>query len=371
MKHIKLFEAFTASQELNEAFKSSILRRLMGVNSDLPAAIANGAKLAIDQIEDGDLITTTPELARKAKGGNKITLYISDVKKKNPHADQYDMDLWLRLQKIMKVKDPDPKDAPGYFIDGADNILAVLDGDNEFLYITRDPRPDNEYNDGKWRDDYRLTDAKGKNFDDERAYGIGKGSGKGAKQYGLTSLKRVADVSDRAVVIDINALEKRYSTKGKIALRADQKDGALKYKDPWDIIEANKTRYRDILADAATKLPYAKMAKDAVDLINSQIKDGLKEFGEELPEDSMVIGNDKKGNQITTYDAARLSHDCLVMLKSYSMGVESEEWSMKEYGDVSANSKLDALKHSRWFKKAIKKIEGFDYSGYATHPYFD
>lgn len=367
MKKVKLFEEFTFSQNLNEAFKSRLLGSLVG-KGKLAPAIYNATKLALDKIEDGDLITTTPELARKALGGNKITLYISDVKKKNPYADQDEIDMWLRTGRD-ELK-TDPTEAPGYFIEGGGVVIAALNGDNEFLYITKDPRGHDEYHDGKYKSDYRLVNVKNKNFRDERSYGIGKGSGEYGKKFGLTSLKKVADVSDRAVVIDIDALEKRLSTKGKIELRASQKDGALKYSNPYQIIAANKERYRNILNDAAAKLPLAEMAKDAVDSISKQIEDAVSKSNKAESND-IVIGADKKGNQVTTDDAARLSDVILGKLRTYSEDLDRQERSIKQYGAVSNFAKVDYLEYSRWFKKAIKKIETFDYSGFGTRSWIN
>ena len=120
MKHVKLFEAFVSSQKLNEAFSSQILRNLFsggGVHSTLPKAVYGKTKIALDKIQDDDLIVTTPKDAYDAKGKNTITFYISDNEKVNPYADP-------ESSKRDQI------------IPGNEYVLCVADENNKFLSLS-------------------------------------------------------------------------------------------------------------------------------------------------------------------------------------------------------------------------------------------
>ena len=101
-------EAF-GSQRLAELFR----RKSGKLDKHLASAFYGSTKVALDKVQDEDLITSDPQTAYKAKQSNSIIFYISDNEKENPHAP-YDA---YHSNKV---------------IPGGGYLLAVTSGGNKF-----------------------------------------------------------------------------------------------------------------------------------------------------------------------------------------------------------------------------------------------
>ena len=345
MKKVKLFEAFVASQELNEAFSSQILRDLFnggGVHSTLPKAFYGKTKIALDKIQDNDLIITTPNAAYKAKGKNTITFYISDNEKVNPYAD----DIASSYDKI---------------IPGGEYMLAVADENNKF-FVDRDLHgyvPTAQQMSGKYLTPRSMETDKQRG---EETIGINK-TNKGFQGTGLISVKRIAEVADRAIIIDVDSLQQRYSTTNKIAQRHAEKVGAIAYKTDREFKSENLERYKDILQAAAVKLPLGKMVKDAIMDLTEQIKDGIKEFGRSVGEDDdVVIGTAPNGKEVTMSHASMQMNRIFGAFRSYTYAMGEQTKLKDKYGDAPARYDEDILNYAQKIKVEITKIKDFDYA---------
>lgn len=348
MKKLQLFEAFVASQKLNEAFSSQILRDLFnggGVHSTLPKAFYGKTKLALDKIQDDDLIVTTPQAAYKSKGENSIIFYISDVEKENPYAPE------------------EAKSIRSRTIPGGEYMLCVADENNKF-FVDRDLHG---YLDrvqqmsGKYKTPRSIETDKKRG---EETIGINK-TRSGWQGTGLTSVKRIAEVSDRAIIIDVDSLQQRYSTVNKIAQRDAEKVGAIAYKNDMEFKSENLKRYKDILDEVSLKLPLEKMVKDAIKDLTEQIKDGIKEFGERVgADDTVVIGTTPLGKEVTMLHASDHMKSIFYHFKRYSWSIEQQQGLKDKYGDAPTHYDEDILVDANAIRTETAKIEDFDYAGY-------
>ena len=268
-------------EELNEAFKSAKLQQLFNtkVSSEwssrsmkqLPKAFYGMTQIALDKVEDEDLIDMenpreAHSLDKKGKG-RYVTFYIVDQDKKNPHAP-----------------------AEGYTTIPA-GIIAIV-RNNNFQGVA-------------WASTYGHNNAgyKGQRLSSTTDGGVGISKKyKGWDGTGLYNPKRIADVADRAVMIDINAVQDKYSTKGKRADREAARKGATAFKSDRDFKQENIKRYKQILADKAAKLPLDKMVNDAIEMLTAQIKHGL-ESGE-TNNGEPILGYDPKGRPVRMRDAS-------------------------------------------------------------------
>lgn len=345
MKHVKLFEQFVNSQELNEAFSSQILRDLFnggGVHSTLPKAFYGKTKIALDKIQDNDLIVTTPQAAYKAKGKNTITFYISDNEKANPYADN-------------------THDGNHQIIPGGEYVLCVADENNKF-FVDRDLHGylnNVQQMSGKYKTDRSIETDKQRG---EETIGINK-TNKGYQGTGLISVKRIAEVADRAIIIDVDSLQQRYSTTDKIAQRHAEKDGAIAYKNDREFKSENLKRYKDILQSAAVKLPLGKMVQQAIMDLTEQIKDGIKEFGRSVgKDDTVVIGTAPGGKEVTMTHAAMQMNRIMGAFGHYAYVWRDQNELKNKYGDAPTRYDEDILETAHKLRLEIDKIEDFDYA---------
>lgn len=345
MKHLQLFEAFVTSQKLNEAFSSQILRNLFnggGVHGTLPEAVYGKTKIALDKIQDDDLIVTTPQDAYKSKGENSIIFYISDHEKVNPYADTV-------------------AGGKHHIIPGGEYMLAVADENNKF-FVDRDTNMelDNAQKmSGKWRSSRSIETDKQRG---EETIGINK-TNKGFQGTGLISIKRIAEVADRAIIIDVDALQQRYSTVNKREQRDAEKVGAIAYKTDREFKKENIERYKDIVQSTTVKLPLGKMVKDAIMDLTEQIKDGIKEFGRSVgKDDDVVIGTAPGGKEVTMIHAAMQMNRILGAFRSYTYAMGEQAELKDKYGDAPTHYDEDIFKHAQKIKVEITKIEDFDYA---------
>jgi hypothetical protein len=319
-------------EELNEAFKSAKLQQLFNtkVSSEwssrsmkqLPKAFYGMTQIALDKVEDEDLIDM--ENPREAHGldkkgkGRYVTFYIVDQDKKNPHAP-----------------------AEGYTTIPA-GIIAIV-RNNNFQGVT-------------WASTYGRNNAgyKGQRLSSTTDGGVGISKKyKGWDGTGLYNPKRIADVADRAIMLDINALQDKYSTMGKRADREAARKGATAFKSDKDFKQENIKRYKQILADKAAKLPLDKMVNDAIEMLTAQIKYGL-ESGE-TNNGEPILGYDPKGRPVRMRDA---SNHMSNILDDYADYVRYSNEAQTSIGDYYAGRVKEEAKS---IKDRINKIATMNY----------
>jgi len=85
---VESFSEFIENNKLNEAFASSKLAGLLvgaeKMPKDLPKAFYQMSKLALDKIQDVDIIEMDPETAKKEKRANAVYFYFTTNEKENP-----------------------------------------------------------------------------------------------------------------------------------------------------------------------------------------------------------------------------------------------------------------------------------------------
>jgi len=328
-----------SSEMINEAFKSSKLRNLVNMeqsgedryglkSSKLAQAIYGFSKIKLDEIEDADLLDLRPSDAYKtaSKDNGAIVFYIVDNEKENPYAD--------------KNSYRKPMLRPG--------ILAVSRG-KDFLGVTYDSRGSRRGKVGNI-DAYTMSskaDAIGGNKD-YRGYDAS----------GIYNIKRAADLADRAIVFYINNAEK--SSRDLIQQRADAQSGAIAFKSDVDFKKANMTRYKDILANKASKLPIDKIIEVAIEDLSKQIKDGLAK-GEKGRYGDIIIGRNKKGNEVRLRDA---SNHMSNILDDYNRYVDYVAQAEAEDGQdySSGYYKKQSKEYAKSISDKAKKIKSFDYA---------
>lgn len=313
---------------INEAFKSSKLRNLLTMSDamgwgkndvQLPKAFYQLTKMKLDQIGDEDLIDMTPKEAYKAYANNRDTVvfYVVDNDKENPFG-----------QGTLK---------PG--------ILALTRG-KDFLGV--------QYERSGRRDRSTKTLKGG---DDRMAVG-GNKAYKGYDATGVSSIKRAADLADRAIAFSLTNPTK--SSEEDVKRRVDQKAGATAFMSDVDFKKANKARYQEILATKASKLPLDKMVADSIDALTSQIKEGLAK-GEKGRYGDIIIGRNSKGREAKMRDASNHMSNILDDYNRYvDYAKQAEE--AKNDGYSSGYYEKEVKNYAKEIKDKVTKIKKFDYA---------
>ncbi len=119
---------------------------------------------------------------------------------------------------------------------------------------------------------------------------------------GLNNGKRISEISDRVVIINLDLIRQKYSTQQLRDARAAAKAGATAFKSDKDFKKANNDRYHQILATKAATMPLDKMVADAIDMLTDQIKTGLAK-NEKTKYDEIKIGQSSNGREVKMRDA--------------------------------------------------------------------
>jgi len=233
MKHIKLFEEF-----VNEALSSPILSSILDlkyVNKDLLKQVYNNSKIQLDKIKDSDLTVVTPREASKWKG-NGLVFYVSLREKQDPYTD-------------------------GNVIP-ANSLLAIVTGERAFITVKT------IYNraKGSFYDHKRVLASVDRISKSDSSIGIDK-------TQGLWNVKRIAEVSDIAYILDKNVLP---NTNRITAYRADLVKGATAMRQAKDIRDENLDRYKQILATRFENDGIDIAIQNAVNKVNEIIAGALK-----------------------------------------------------------------------------------------------
>ena len=318
---------------LNEAFKSAKLANLFSVGSastkNLAGAFYNFSKLAIDKIEDYDIIEMDPQTARKEKRANAIYFYIVTNQKVNPHAETGNPSTWNNglIQ--------------------SNTLLAITNGQNEWYstaYSSIYPKSQT----------LKLTDKR------EDAAGFDKRDSKRYDGSGITSLTKVVELADTAYVIDLDVLKARYSTTSLQFKRAEDKRGATAFQSDKDFKAANKARYNEILAQKASELPMDSIVLGAIDTLATQIKDALTK-GEKGRYGELIVGLDPKGREIKMSDASNLMRNILDEYNRYvGYAVESEKEVATGYSGKFDEGRIK--ESAKTITDYVKKVEAKNYA---------
>jgi len=349
MKSKLVFESFSefveslststneSTEMLAEAFKSSLLSSLFinkygKFDKDLAKSFYGTAKVKMDIIEDEDLLTIDPQTAYKNKQADTIIFYISDTPKENPYA---------------------PSD--GYsdhrHIPGEGYLLAVASGDNAFYTSV--------WGGGHFSRGNRERSLKKVDNGSTDSIGISK-KYKGWDGTGLYNVKRIAEMADRAIVLNMALLRQKYSSEGQRSERAAAKKGAIAFKSHKDFKKENMDRYHQILANKAASLPLDKMVSDAIEALTNQIKDGLAK-GEKGRYDDIIIGRKANGSEAKMRDASNHMSNILDDYNRYVSYIAQAEESENQYGDRESYYERESKNYAKNIKDKIGQIESFDY----------
>ena len=337
------FASFTgANGFLNEAIGSQLLASVLMSNQEgkygkqnlkqLAGGFYQLAKVALDKIGDEDMIISNdPTKVFKEHGGSKhILFFISDTEKDNPYC---------------------PYDA-GYgslqTVPGGGLLIAAMSGDREFYT--------NDWSRYSQDRSFKKDGKKGK--DDQ--VGVSH-KYRGWSGTGLNNGKRIAEVSDRVLVINLDLIRQKYSTEQLRAARKEAKAGAIAFTNDKDFKKANNDRYHQILSTKAAKMPLDKMVADAIDMLTDQIKEGLAK-GEKTRYEEIKIGESAKGKEVKLRDASNHMSNILDDYSRYCDYVRQEEESEKRFGSSESWYKREIKNYALSIKERIAKIEGFDYA---------
>ena len=337
-----LAEYIEESVSITEAFKSSKLRNLMNMNAagtsygqkihNLTQAFYGLTKAKLDEIGDENLIDyPNAEKAAKEfkKDNNVVVFYIVDNPKENPYADDKSMNDMVR---------------PG--------ILGISKA-GEFLSVSYQGSED-EYKNRKINFAMKSTDDKTDAIGGNKKY-------RGYGATGLYNVKRVADLADRAVVINLEAIKNTdLDARGKAQSRAKAQAGAIAFKSDKDFKKANMARYKEILATKASKLPLDKMVQDAIQELSNQIKDGLAK-GEKGRYGDIIIGRNKKDKEVRLRDASNHMSNILDEYNRYVDYVVQAE-AEKESGYSTGYYEKQYKEYAKNINDRVKKIKSFDYA---------
>ena len=330
------FGQFVDANFLNEAFKSMRFAELFmstsrysgkkSMKKDLVKAFYNSTKVNLAKIEDEDLLTSDPQTVYKNKTDDTIVFYISDNEKENPYA---------------------PYDAysSNKTIPGGGYLLAMATGKNEFYGVEW-----SRYSGGRTLSKRDPSDS----------VGISK-KYKGWDATGLYNVKRIAEVADRAVVLNIALLKQKYSTAEIRASREEARKGATAFKNDKDFRDANRARYHKILADKAASLPLDKMVEEAIDKLAKQISDGLKK-GEKTQYDEIKIGVSPKGREVKARDASAHMSNILDDYGRYVSYIKQAEESEERYGERESYYERESKDYAKRIKEKVAKVDTFDYA---------
>lgn len=316
-------------EDINEAFKSAKLAQLFNTKisgswssslKDLPEAFYNMANVALDKVEDEDIIdmsaTEAHAITKKDKDNRYVIFYVVDQQKENPYAD-------YEGQKTIPA-----------------GILAIVKGNNFQGMV--------------WGRRHAARARTLASSDPAYSVGINK-KYKGWDSTGLYNPKRISEVADRAIVLDVAVLRDKYSTAGKKAARAAAKKGAIAFKSDRDFKKENISRYKGILADKASKLPLDQMVKDAIDIMAEQIKQGIAK--NEIENGSPIIGRDPRGRGVKMRDASNHMSNILSDFEDY-VRYSNEAQS----GLTSSHYYEERIKQeAKSLKDRIAKVEKMDY----------
>lgn len=328
-------EPFLVSESMvNEAFASaklaSILTGANKMDKDLPTAFYNMSKIALDKVQDFDIIEMDPQTAKKEKRANAVYLYFTTNEKPNPFAGE---STWS-----------------GERIIPANTLLAITDGSNEWMATewqrsySRDRKPTKTLKTSKRND----------------SAGIAKSGASDRYGSGISSMKQVAELADRAYCLDLDILRARYSTNALRDERVEAKKGAIAFKTDKDFRNENMNRYNSIIANRAATMPIDDMVMTAINTIADQIKNALAN-GEKNQYGEIIVGTSSKGRSAKLSDAARHMQSILDDFQRY-VGYTNEAEKEKAAGYTGTFYANEVKAYAKRVTDKLKEIETFGYA---------
>lgn len=317
---------------LNEAFKSTKLASILtGGNKmpkDLPKAFYNMSKIALDKVQDVDIIEMDPQTARKEKRNNAVYIYLTTNEKENPYAAE---NSW------------------GHGTIPANTLLAITDGSNEWMNT-------------QWQSRYNRKNTKKTLSTTKRddSSGFPKSSANNSYGSGISSLTKVAELADRAYCLDLDVLKARYSTRDIIDQRTEAKSGAIAFKDDKEFKKQNLNRYETILANKAASMPIDKMVKNAIDELGNQIKDALAK-GEKTKYGDIMVGTSKKGRIAKLSDTSNHMRNILDDYQRYVSYISQAEQEEKA-GYGGDFYQREVKNYAKRVTDKLKQIKDFSYA---------
>lgn len=341
MKTKFIYESFSefvnslneSTETLNEAFASAKLASILTggnkMDKDLPKAFYNMSKIALDKVQDVDIIEMDPATAKKEKRANAIYMYFTTNAKENPYAGK---SAWREEKEIP-----------------ANTLLAITNGQNDWMAT--------EWQRSYSRDKNATRTLKVGKREDAAGF---KKSGRGEYNSGISSMKQVAELADRAYVLDLDVLRARYSTVAKRDERSAAKKGAIAFKNDKEFKAENMDRYNAIIANRAAKMPIDKLVGDAIDTISNQIKEALAK-GEKGRYGEILVGRSSKGREAKLRDAANHMQNILDDFQRYVNDTNQAE--IEKKAGYDGNYYAGRVKQSA--KEITDKIKQIDTFGYA------
>ena len=326
LEYVKSWNKSINESVINEALKSSILASLVDMKyapKDFLQYIYGYTKIALDQIEDTDILTMDPNAAYKRKAGKELVFYVVTNAKENPYADG---------GAYSDEKNLKPN-----------TILGVANGQNEFMGAA-------------WSGRWSSSDRKKIMSTSYTSVGINKNyRGYGAS--GLYNVKRIAELADIAYVINIDALQARLSTNDISNNRDAARRGAAALLDPKKIKEENVNRYKAIIAkrltdgDKTIDKMIEKAIEDGTDLIKNAIKEKkMGRYGD------IIAGTDPRDREVKLSDVANWLRN---IMDDYARFTSAEENSKKD--DYSGSYYERELKqYALSIKERVAKFEKMD-----------
>jgi hypothetical protein len=332
MKNVLKFNEFiNESFELNEAFKSSIMKELAsdkrgGLGKEFFNTLS-AMGIAASEITDLHIIRINPSEAAKwtRQNPNAILVYYSDSEKANPYAG-------LDSYGVSKIS--------------ANVPLAVVKG-GKFMGLSYD----------RWASKGGKAEYKLQPLADagKKLGGVEVSAGKYGS--GLTSLKKMADVSDLVFVIDQANVPASTDLR---SLRKEAKSGATAFVSDKDFKKENQTRYQAILKERAANDDVDKVVKDAIEQLTNQIKDALDK--KEMDSyGNIIIGKSPKGRDVKMSDAGHLMNQ---ILNDYSRYVEYQNSAKiaRERFDRDTWYENGAKDQAKSIRDRVRKIDALDYA---------
>ena len=177
---------------------------------------------------------------------------------------------------------------------------------------------------------------------------------------GITSLKRIAEVSDVVYVInaDMVAAHRTAELRGG---RKEAKTGAAAFKDDKQFKQENMSRYEAILKERASNTDIDKTVADAIDLLTTQIKDAIGK-GAKSSYGEIMIGTDANGREIRMSDASNMMSNILSDYGRYAQSSNDAVKSREQWKERDNYYEEQAKSFAKSITDSFKKIKDLNYA---------
>lgn len=320
---------------LNEAFNSTILQRIT-TNNDRGGIdkrffdLLSKMGISAHDVTNNDITVISPAEAAKYTAANPthILIYYSNDEKPNPYVSR--------------------DGSYSYGTIKANTVLAVVKG-KVYMGLKYD-----RYASKGGKADFTIVPDK----DATHELGIGDKTGRGSGTSGLHTLSKMADVTDVVYVINPDTIP---SSKQIRADRKESKEGATAFLDDKQFRSLNQSRYNAILRDRASKDDIDQIVQDAIDMLASQIKDGItskakNQYGE------IILGTNPKGREIKMSDAGNLMNSIIRDYGYYADAKNTAEESQNKHNEIDKYHLNRAAEYAKTIKNHLVKVKDKNYA---------